>query len=133
MFIIHSPYEFPLHLFHIMGTFLSLREHPPPSHDEHIAIGCCPVSGCSDWLAQTEIAYNWPIICCMPHTPTQLWNKVEQWTYTEEGDARFVMYICPRTECFLCVVCVTVCRSMSFCDSSGCAAVWRYTTLCLDI
>lgn len=96
-----------------------VREHPPPSCGEHIAIGRRPVPGCADWLARTLITYNWPVMCCAPHPPSgRLWNKVEQWTHREEGDARFVMYFWPPIKCFLCVVCVWMCASVYVCENA---------------
>lgn len=76
-------------------SFPVLVGAPSLSCSEHIAMGCSPMPGCADWLAPTEIAYNWPIISWMPHPHPAL----EQiWTvdiHRQEGEARFVIYFGP--------------------------------------
>lgn len=72
---VHCPSQRRLSLLHITATFLFLceRKHPPPSCAEHVVIGRCPDSGCSDRLPQTVLHYSWLIICCRshPHQPAR--------------------------------------------------------------
>ena len=102
-----------------------VREHPPPSCGEHIAIGCRPVPGCADWLAWTLSAYNWPVIFCVPHPLLQ--PAVEQSGAVDTQRGRWCkvcdVFLAPYQVlpvCSVCSVCVKVCQ---------CLCVWKRLSL----
>lgn len=72
--------------------FLCEWKHPPPSCAEHIVIGRCPESGCSDRLAQAVLLYDWLTICRRSHPQPALDRSG---TSGEREEARFVSIFGP--------------------------------------